>query len=176
MSAIRVNGLIELNDFLQKLPLKLEQNVMRGALRAGLKPIKDAAVANAPTGEPSENNKKKYKVYAGALRDSIRIGSSRVNKKKGQITARLTAGGINKKNGSDVYYAHIVEFGSAAHSLSQGGKGEINHPGTKERPFLRPAFDAQANNAVLAAGEYIRKRLLTKHGINAPDVSIGEEA
>lgn len=173
---VRVTGLAELNEFLTQLPVKLEANVMRGALRAGLKPIKDAAVANAPTGEPSENNKKKYKVYNGALRDSIRIGSARIDRKNGNVTASLTAGGKSKKTGADVFYAGMIEMtGARAHSLSDGGKGEINHPGIQAKPFLRPALDSQSGNAVVAAAEYIKKRLATKHGIDTADINIGLE-
>jgi len=176
MAEIRVKGLAELNAYLQAFPVKLEANIMRGALRAGLKPIKDAAVSNAPVGEPSQNNKIKYNLYAGALRDSIRI-SARLRKREGKVTASLYAGGKSRKTGADVYYAHIIELtGARAHSLSDGGKGEINHPGVRSQPFLRPAVDAQSNNAILAAASYIRGRLQTKHGIDTSDIdlSIGE--
>jgi HK97 gp10 family phage protein len=174
MSQVRVKGLSELNKFLQELPVKMEANIMRGALRAGLKPIKEAAVQNCPVGEPSENNKRKYKVYAGALRDSIRV-SARIDKKEGKVVARLVAGGKGK-NGASVFYAHIIEMtGARAHSLSKKEGGEINHPGMQARPFLRPALDAQANNAVLAAGQYIKQRLATKNGINTADIELGIE-
>ena len=43
MSEIRVKGLAELQDFLDKLPQKIETNIMRGALRAGAKPVLEAA-------------------------------------------------------------------------------------------------------------------------------------
>lgn len=175
MTEIRVKGLSELNDYLQKLPVRLEQNILRGALRAGLKPIKDAAIANCPTGEPSDNNKRKYKLYNGALRDSIRI-SARIRKREGKVTASLYAGGKSRKTGADVFYAHIIELtGARAHSLSNGGKGEINHPGVKSQPFLRPAIDAQSNNAILAAASYIRNRLQNKHGIDTSDIQLGIE-
>lgn len=174
MSTVRVKGLSELNDYLQKLPLRIEKNIMRGALRAGLKPIKDAAVQNCPVGEPSENNKRKYKHYAGALRDSIRV-SARIDKREGKVTARLIAGGKGK-NGAIVFYAPIIELtGARAHSLSSKEGGEINHPGMQAIPFMRPALDAQANNGVLAAADYIKKRLATKNGIDTADIELGIE-
>ena len=42
-------------------------------------------------------------------------------------------------------------------------------------PFMRPALDAQANNGVLAAADYIKKRLATKNGLNTADIELGIE-
>lgn len=184
MSEIRVKGLSELQKFLDQLPVKLEANVMRGALRAGLKPIKDAAVANAPVGQPNEEGKRLYGHYPGALRDSIRISGTRIKGRR--VTASLKAGGKNKKTGADVFYAHIIEFtGAVAHTvtaknrkwLSFGGRffQSVEHPGMKATPFMRPALDAQAGNAVIATAEHIKKRLATKHGLDTADIEITED-
>lgn len=169
---IKTKGLNELNSFLGSLPTKLAANVMRGALRAGAKPIKDAAVSNAPTGEPSEVGKKRYKLYNGALRDSIRI-SGRIDRRNGNIKARIIAGGKSRKTDANVYYAHMVEYGTKRHSTKKRGRGDLNHPGTTPKPFLRPALDSAANEAIKTAGEYIKKRLATKHGIDTADINIG---
>lgn len=169
---LNTKGLAELQRFLNQLPAKLEANVIRGALRAGAKPIKDEAVSNAPTGEPSEAGKKRYKLYNGALRDSIRI-SGRIDRRNGNIKARVIAGGKSKKTGANVYYAHMVEYGTRRHSTKKRGRGDQNHPGTIARPFLRPALDSAANEAIKTAGEYIKKRLATKHGIDTADINIG---
>lgn len=50
----------------------------------------------------------------------------------------------------------------------------VKHPGSQPRPFMRPALDGQAQNAVVATAEYIKKRL-TKEGLNAADVEISTE-
>ena len=54
--------------------------------------------------------------------------------------------------------AHLIELGTKPHSLSKGAKrkimvinghpvsGEVTHPGTRARPFMRPAFEAEAPN------------------------------
>lgn len=169
MSEIRVTGFAELQKVLDTLPAKIEANILRGALRAGAKPILEAARQSAPIGEPSDSAKRKYRVYAGALRDSLRI-SGRIDKRNGNITAKVVAGGKVRKTGADVFYAHFSEFGTRPHSLSK--KGEADHPGTPARPFMRPAIDSQAQAAVVAAGEYIKKRL-TKNGLNTSDIDIG---
>ena len=169
MTDINVKGLSGLQKFLDTLAPRVEQNIMRGALRAGAKPILEAAKSAAPVGEPSETNRRRYKLYAGALRDSIRI-SGRIDKRNGKVAASVKAGG-KTKSGADVFYAHMVEFGTRPHALSKGG--EVTHPGTAPRPFMRPTIDSQAQNAILAAGEYIKKRLSTKHGLDTAEIEIG---
>lgn len=195
MSDIRITGLADLNKFLQQLPAKMEQNVLRGALRAGANVIKDEAKRLVPVSAPNSRNKKRYGFRAGTLRDSIRV-SARV--KNGRVTASVYAGG-QTKSGAEVYYASWVEFGTAAHaimakqangknaarrlnrqakrsgSLQIGGRfvgSVVMHPGSRPRPFMRPALDGRAQAAVLAAAEYIKKRLALKHGIDASNVEI----
>jgi hypothetical protein len=42
---------------------------------------------------------------------------------------------------------------------------------------MRPALDAQASAAVVAAAEYMKDRLATKHGLDTSDVVIeGDES
>ena len=48
------------------------------------------------------------------------------------------------------------------------GVAQVQHPGAKKKPFLRPALDLQGQAAVEAVREYIRTRLATKHGIDVP--------
>jgi len=174
MAEIKVKGLDELQSFLDQLPAKVEANIMRAALRAGAKPILAAAKANVPVGEPSRKGAELYKHYSGALRDSIRV-SARIDARDGTVSASIKAGGTVKKTGAKVFYAHMVEFGTRPHSLSKNGKGEINHPGVSPRPFMRPALDANASAAVVAAGEYIKKRLAKKNGLDTADIEIEVE-
>lgn len=166
MSTIQVKGLADLQKFLDQLPAKLEQNVLRGALRAAAKPVMEAAKQNVlPVGEPSDTNKRLYKLYAGALRDSIRL-SARIDRKRRMVVASVKAGGKSAKTGADVFYSDMVEFGTRQHIIGDGV-----HPGVRPRPFMRPALDSQAQSAVIAAAEYMKKRLSTKHGLNTSELS-----
>lgn len=147
MSDFQLTGLAELNEILQTLPAKIEANVLRGAMRAGQKVILEAAKANVP-------------VKSGALRDSLKIKTST---RKGKASATLVAG--DKR----AFYAHMVEFGTAAHmikpkkakSLFFAGLARqvIDHPGAGQQPFMRPAFDEAAPAALDAVREYIATRL-----------------
>lgn len=180
MSEVHVTGLKELAQFLDELPGKLQKNVMRGALRAGCNVIKADAKAMCPVSAPSGKNARIYGGYAGALRDSIRVGA----KNSGSIvTGYVKAGG--KVKGADTYYVRWVEYGARAHTikakngsaLSFGGGAvqSILHPGAKPHPFMRPALDGQAAAATVATAEYMKNRLATKEGLDTSEIDIEVE-
>lgn len=148
MAEIRIQGLADLKRALNDLPAKIEKNIMRGALRAGANEIKKAAQANVP-------------VKSGALKNSIKV-STRARKDR-YMRARVTAGD------KTAFYAHMVEFGTAAHRIRPKGKKSlffagiartaVEHPGAEQRPFMRPALDSASQAAVQATADYIRNRL-----------------
>jgi len=163
MQNVEITGLKELYDLLQDLPTKVEKNVMRGALRRGQNVFKDAAKSLI-------NNK------TGALSKSIRVRFKTKSEKMGWIRSHLIAGD------KDAYYAHIVEFGSASYYTGKGktvgkpytikGKGgkalliaggnpvkSVVHPGSRPKPFMRPAFDNSNQTAINEMATYIRDRL-----------------
>jgi HK97 gp10 family phage protein len=153
----QIKGLKELYEALQTLPVKLERNVMRSALRAGMKVIMEEAKSNVPA-------------RTGALRDSFKI-STRL--RKGTVTAKVSVG--NEK----AFYGRFVEFGTAAHVIAAKNKGQlmffaggfyrsVSHPGAKARPFMRPALDNKADDALRAFAAKVRSVLSSKHGIDVP--------
>jgi HK97 gp10 family phage protein len=145
----------ELDDFLQQVSVKVEKNILRSALRAGANEFKKDAQQQVPVDE-------------GALRRSVRVST---RAKKGTVYAYLKAGGRKAP------HAHLVEFGTAAHKITAkkgsalvvNGKAvrDVDHPGAKAKPFMRPSFDTGAQSALVAVGEKIRERL-TKENINVP--------
>lgn len=164
MSLTHVTGLSELQRLLDTLPAKIEANILRGALRAGAKPILAEAKQNAA-------------VASGALRDGLKIGTK---SKGGIVTASVKAGGKH------AYLANWIEFGTQRHTIAGkdgrvlyfGGQfvQQVSHPGARARPFLRPALDSQSQAAVIAVGEYIKKRLATKQGLDTSEIMIaGDE-
>ena len=181
-STVNVTGLAELKQFLDTLAPRIQMNIARSALRAGAKVIADEARLICPDGPASDEGVKLYGGHPGALRDSIRTGS---RSKNGVAIGYVKAGG--KSKGVDVFYAHMVEFGTAAHGIGLkygglkkiafGGKvfNSVWHPGMTPKPFLRPAFDAKAQEAVIAVGEQIRARL-ESGGLDVADILIeGDE-
>lgn len=156
MSEFEVKGLSELQKMLDELPANIEKNIMRGALRACAKVVQEEAKRVCPMGG---DNLPKGEI-AGALRDSIRIS---MKVRKGKIQAFVKAGD------KIAYYAHMVEYGTAAHlikpknrkSLFLAGvfKELVNHPGAQKKPFMRPAIDNKAQDGLEAMADYIRERI-----------------
>lgn len=163
-----VTGLKELYRVLQSLPVKMERNVMRGALRAGANVILDQAKANVPVAEPSQRNRERYGAYAGALRDSGRVGG---RARGGKVTAYVRFGGGKTKAGVPVFWAGWVEYGTKPHPNGRRGY----HPGARPHPFLRPAADTKQSESVVAVGRYVYKRLSTQTGWDLSDVAIEAE-
>lgn len=161
MLDLNVNGLAGLEVTLRELPLKLEKNVCRASLRAGAKVI-------------AEDARRRVPVKTGKLRDSIRVTSSL---RGGKPSASVKAG--DRKKG--VFYAHLVERGTALHrihpkwrkALAAGGNQGAPFYGAvsvaaSAKPFMRPAADTMAQAAVDAFAAYMRQRL-NKEGWSVPD-------
>lgn len=155
MAEETIRGGRELAQALSSLAPKLEKNIMRAALRAGAAVIREEAREQVP-------------VDSGALRRSLKVTT---NTKRGRITAKLKVGGRLAP------HAYLVEFGTRPHkikpkqqdALSFGGvvAREIDHPGSRPKPFMRPALDAKSSAAIAAVAAKVRERL-TQEGINVP--------
>lgn len=147
MADVIVKGLDELHRQLQSISTELQNNAMRGAMRAGARVIERAA-------------KGAVAVHDGDLRKSIRTST---RKRGGSVTATVKAGS------KAAFYAHMVEFGTAAHFIKPKARKSlffaglarqvISHPGAKAKPFMRPAFDAHSTAAVEAMRDHLARRL-----------------
>ncbi len=163
MADVKVKGLADLNKFLQQLPAKVEQSVLRGALRAGANVVMAEAKANVP-------------VDSGQLRDGLKVST---NSRRGRVTAKV------KATGKHAFIAPWLEYGTAAHKITaKKGKGlffgglfvkGVQHPGSRPKPFMRPALDGRAQDAVVAAAQYMKRRLATKNGLDTSSVEIEAE-
>ena len=100
---------------------------------------------------------------SGELANSVRISTS---------ARGSTVKAAVKVGNTKAFYAHMVEFGTAAHliepkngtALLLGGKeySHLDHPGAQKRPFMRPALDAAANensDAMSAVITYLTGRI-----------------
>ena len=151
-----ITGGKEIMDVLAKFPVEMESKIMRGMVSASGREIAKEAKRLAP-------------IETGDLRRSIRVSSR--SPKNGEVTASIKAGGKRKGN-PNVYYAHMIEFGTKAHVIkpnkNRGKKAitfdggvfaDANHPGVTPRPFMRTAMDTQIQNALDASIKYARKRI-----------------
>lgn len=166
--AVQITGLKELHAALQMLPAKLEANVMRGALRAGVKEFETLARQKLVSHG--------HQALAAGLHVNTRL-------KKGKTTANVSTG--NKK---ELFYAAWVEWGTATKYTGSGRsvrakyhikpkkkkalkffwrkqgtwvvtKKGVMHPGAQGIRYMTKSFDEGAASAIRASAAYIRKRL-----------------
>ncbi|MCR4331283.1 MAG: hypothetical protein NUV34_01045 [Sulfuricaulis sp.] len=166
---IHVKGLADLQKFLDTLAPKIEKNILRGALRAG------AAKELLP--ETQANLMAAGAVQTGELIAGLKVGT---RSKGGRVTSYVKAGG---KHG---YIMKWIEYGVAPHDIVAKAGGllsflgifakAVHHPGFKGRGSMRRALDHSGGAAVVAAAEYMKNRLATKHGLDTSGVMIaGDE-
>lgn len=173
MSDVQVRGLQELYRALQTLPDKIQQNVLRGAMRAGAKVMAQQAKVMAPRG------------HSGRLVRSVRY-SAQFDRRARRMIGRASSGkgSRGRPNSASAFYARFVEFGTRPHVIKATpprkllaiGVPSVRHPGASAKPFMRQAFAQSKTTATFAAAAYMRKRLATKHGINVPDIEGDLEA
>lgn len=131
---------------LSMLSASHQRKISRPAIRAASAEVRKAAKRLAPRGD------------TGLLRKSIK---NVVRTTHGIVYAVIgPAVGfkqvVNGKNVDPANYGQLVEYGTQAHTISPKGRkgtvgtlrigqkhlaGEVQHPGAKAKPFLRPAFD-----------------------------------
>lgn len=175
MSDFEVTGLSDLYAALQELPVRIERNITRGALRAGVAVFRDEARANVPRD-------------SGFLRKSIKSESDvRYGKAYGYVRIDRNKGGA--------FYAHMLEFGTASYYAGSGRskrqpyripkatigrkktantvskrlkfntpggfviRNAVIHPGIKPTFFMRKAFDRKQKEAMDAFKAYVENRL-----------------
>ncbi|MCG2586493.1 HK97-gp10 family putative phage morphogenesis protein [Massilia sp. TS11] len=166
MSNVKVKGLSELQKFLDQLPAKVEKNMLRSGLRAGANVIKDAA------GEELESN---GSVVTGSLKKGLKVSTS---SRKGVVKAKVKTTGPHAHLGPWIEHGtkpHLIKPKAAKALAIKGSLVEvIHHPGAKPKPFMRPALDSRATEALQAVGDAIKARL-TKQGLDTSAIDIEVE-
>ena len=187
MTDIAVKGLKELDKFLSALPKNMQKNAYGTGLRRAAKVVQDEARLRAPK-------------QTGRMAASIKYGSVHRTNEGYSIFVRL-----DPKGNNHAFLGLFHEYGVAPHLIAATGKGEgrvalkkaaegtgtvnagvmkigenyvsgiLQHPGHRAQPFMRPALDAKAQEAVAAFAEGIRGYLEGKTGFDA-GVVMGEAA
>lgn len=156
---MRIEGLEEVDRALADLGQRLGKATLERALRKAAKPMLDAAKQNAPVDEGDlkqslaiSNRLKKAEAgraaYArtmkatGGNKSSALSAMRDARRNSGEATAQLYLGPKVGKGGAS--HGHLVEYGTGPRFTKDGRyTGEM-----PPRPFLRPAFDAQAGPTV----------------------------
>ncbi len=143
-----MKGMAELDAMLQELPKAVANKLGDAALRAGGRVVAAEARLKAPK----------------RLKKKITVGGT--GEPPPNSTTRVVGVGLRKSEHSRL--AHLVEFGTAAHRITPKRQGKllvfevggrtvftthVDHPGASARPFLRPAGDVKAQEAIDKVGE-----------------------
>lgn len=182
---IGLKGGKELMEFLEAFPTKLQKGALRAGATAAAKPIRDQARANAKgrikktikTSSPriDQNGTLSVKVqlrgpnaFIGtfleygvaphiiAPRDARPMGANNKPMSNRLLTKAGKRGGITDAGGG------VLKIGE--HFVA----GAVQHPGFAAKPFLRPALDTKADEAIKAFGERLRSYLQSKTAFTAP--------
>jgi hypothetical protein len=118
------------------------------------------AVSEAPTGKELDVMLSESLI---PLRDETNARAPRPSLRSGAVIAKVAGSGRTKREfwvafrrGLPMRIAHLVELGTAPHSLARGASRRKNimqdvppfHPGTPAEPFFRPAFEATHRDVV----------------------------
>lgn len=157
----RVVGETSLRAILRGLPDDLAEPIKK-EIREAAEIVHFDALRNIP----NEHNS----LYAtGELSSRFRIQID-----KGGFRARVGTFGRTR-----VPYAHLVEFGTAAGPRKDRYGNTYQHPGTRARPFLQPAYErnrvqsfARIKAAVVRALEAASRGNGVLSGVSASDTSV----
>lgn len=148
----QILGYKELQKALEQLPKALSDKVVQKALLEVARPIADQAAANVSQDQ-------------GKLKKSIKALPARTRRQKAK--ARQGPMVFVGPTWPDGAAGHLVEFGTKAHTIKPKAGGYLKfeiggntiyvrsaeHPGSRRKPFLRPAWDINAGRLPTEIGE-----------------------
>lgn len=145
---MRIEGLAELAKAMRELPERVARNGLRAAVNAGASVIKKEAIAKAPelTGALKANlYQKQIREQSGPMQQTFYVGVKNGVAKYAKTAANRRAGKVGVyKNAGSTWYWFLNEFGSSKQPA---------------RPFMRPAFETQKENAVAAIAKKLDERI-----------------
>lgn len=152
MITLTIHGGEELKRELEAIAARMQNNILRSAIREASKPVRDEARARAPVLKEPDPRRK-----PGTVKRAIGIRSPRIKNRMvvggvavrsqspKQVAAFKARTGLKAaSNPNDAFYAPFLEFGTAK---------------MRARPFMRPALSTQSQSAIDAMGEKIRERI-----------------
>ena len=167
------NQLRALVHELHKLPITLKNKVLVAGTRAAANVIKRKARALVPVGKGLNTKaggalRRRTRKKTLHLRDTIR--TTKFRDPNSNIVRYIVHAGRGRAT------AHLVEFGTSPHPIkvSRGHKRmvlfgkymkQVSHPGSKARPFMRPAFDEGAPQSIQVMIKKINEKLLKRYGV-----------
>ena len=164
---VNLKNLRALKATFAELPYKLRDKVVQFGTRKGAMVIVNKAKRLVPVGKGhtkkvwKRKRGDKHATFAGTkhihLRDTIK--ATKLRSRDGRFSTLYVVHAGKGRN-----TAHLVEFGTRAHLIpgAQLINGRwvrgVRHPGSRPRPFMRPAFDGAMTAVVAAMKDQWRKK------------------
>lgn len=183
-SEIQMKGFRELDAYLGALPINMQKNAIRQALTAAARPVRDEARLRAPkksgklarainTGSARRNEDGTFSISVrltgndhaflgyffeyGVRPHFIRVSTAQLD----ALDASLKPQKSGRRRGTKALMKRLNDK-VRNESLVIGGNfvgPVIHHPGFRAQPFLVPALDTRADDAIAAFAGGIRKYL-----------------
>lgn len=113
---VRIEGLENLKRKLAEVPKAMRKRVLRNALAAGAREVRDVAKRNAPVLTLGTSLKAPYR-KPGTVKQAIRVRTSKADRRAGDVGVFVNvrpakAGQRGAKNPNDPFYWRFLEFGT----------------------------------------------------------------
>ena len=113
---VRIEGLDNLKRKLSEVPKAMRKRVLRNALAAGAREVRDVAKRNAPVLTLGTSLKAPYR-KPGTVKQAIRVRTSKADRRAGDVGVFVNvrpakAGQRGAKNPNDPFYWRFLEFGT----------------------------------------------------------------
>ena len=113
---VRIEGLDELKRKLAEVPKAMRKRVLRNALAAGAREVRDVAKRNAPVLTLGTSLKAPYR-KPGTVKQAIRVRTSKADRRAGDVGVFVNvrpakSGQRGAKNPNDPFYWRFLEFGT----------------------------------------------------------------
>ena len=113
---VRIEGLDELKRKLAEVPKAMRKRVLRNALAAGAREVRDVAKRNAPVLTLGTSLNAPYR-KPGTVKQAIRVRTSKADRRAGDVGVFVNvrpakAGQRGAKNPNDPFYWRFLEFGT----------------------------------------------------------------
>jgi HK97 gp10 family phage protein len=164
MVDMTIDGLSDLSAILNRFPTRVANGALRSGLRQAANVVRDQAKANFNgAGGPND--------LTGALQASIRTAQRRgtVDRVVFNVVAGALTTAQTKKFGTDsAYYALWVEKGHINRKMHDALRGSkqfvqyqrsISASNTPPHPFMRPALESKAEEAIQVVVAAVRDQL-----------------
>jgi len=163
---VKVAGLDEIRKNLEDLPVRIQRNVMRGAVRAGAKVLQKTAARKARVSTRAGP----YSRGKGRLADNVVISTKRargdemiagiaIQHRSYVYQHRLRSGKVVTRNYDPARIWHFIEFGTNPRKPKKFKKKQRNLGFVAERPFIRTTIREEADSVLRAMQAYASKRI-----------------